>query len=94
MRNIGPDQIERERAAQEELRNDRAKAYAKNLAIAIHAKHYPEVTQWKPLDDTLGLLTQIDNMTSGLVRPALRCDGCGKTIAEHDRMGHCLTPNV
>lgn len=43
--------------------------YAKTLAIAIHAKHFPEVTQWKPLDDTLGLLTQIDNMICGLVKP-------------------------
>ena len=42
--------------------------YAKTLAIAIQEKHFPEATQWKPLDDTLGLLTQIDNMVSRLVK--------------------------
>lgn len=54
------DQFQRER---------KARNYAKTLAIALHAKHFPEVTQWKPLPDTLGLLTQIDNMVSGLVKP-------------------------
>jgi hypothetical protein len=57
--------------------------YALTLAEAIHRKHFPEVTQWKPLPDLLGLLTQIDNMTSGLVMPAARWpfpsggEGCG-----------------
>ena len=50
-------------------RERQAKNYATTLAIAIHAKHYADVKQWKPLPDLLGLLTQIDNMTSGLVRP-------------------------
>jgi hypothetical protein len=62
-----PTKAERE----EEKRRDRERQaynYAKNLSIAIHAKHFPEVTQWKPLGDTLGVLTQIDNMTCGLVR--------------------------
>jgi hypothetical protein len=31
-------------------------------------KHYPEAPQWEPLPDLIGLLTQIDNMTTGLVR--------------------------
>ena len=41
--------------------------YATRLATAIHAKHFAEVTQWNPLPNALGVLTQIDNMTSGLV---------------------------
>lgn len=49
---------------------DPANSYARSLAVALHASHYPEVTQWRPFDDTLGLLTQIDNMTCSLVRPA------------------------
>jgi hypothetical protein len=58
-----------EREETKRLDRDRqAKIYATTLAIAMHAKYYPEVTQWKPLPDTLGLLTQIDNMVSGLVR--------------------------
>jgi hypothetical protein len=47
---------------------DPANSYARSLAVALHASHYPEVTQWRPLDDTMGLLTQIDNMTCSLVR--------------------------
>lgn len=45
-----------------------ALAYAKTLAVAIHAKHYADVKHWQPLDTVIGLLTQIDNMTSGLVK--------------------------
>lgn len=50
--------------------DDPANSYARGLAIALHARHFHEVTQWKPFDDTLGLLTQIDNMTCRLVQPA------------------------
>jgi hypothetical protein len=44
-----------------------------HLAIALHAKHYPEVIQWEPLrGDMSGLIGQIDNMTSGMCRAAER----------------------
>jgi hypothetical protein len=44
--------------------------YALRLAVAIWEQHYKDVApQWKPLDDLMGVLTQIDNMTSGLVSP-------------------------
>lgn len=43
-----------------------AKQYALKLAWALHNKHFPAVSGWKPLDDLLGILTQIDNMTSAL----------------------------
>jgi hypothetical protein len=43
--------------------------YARRLAVALHQRHYPEVVDWKPLDDLIGILTQIDNMTSSLVKP-------------------------
>lgn len=39
--------------------------YAKSLAIALH-KHYPENTVWRPADDLITVLTQIDNATAGL----------------------------
>ena len=46
-----------------------AYGYASRLAVAIWEKHYKdESPQWKPLDDLLGVLTQIDNMTTGLTR--------------------------
>jgi hypothetical protein len=50
---------------------DKALDAAERLAKALHAKHYSEVTQWRPLTgDLVGLITQIDNMTSGLSRAA------------------------
>lgn len=44
--------------------------YAQMLAGVLHSKHYSDVTNWKPLPDTLGLLTQIDNMVAPLVKLA------------------------
>ena len=44
-----------------------AYGYASRLAVAIWEQHYKDVApQWKPLDDLMGVLTQIDNMTTGL----------------------------
>lgn len=43
--------------------------YATRLAEAIWRKHYQQnAPEWKPLPDLMGVLTQIDNMTSGLTR--------------------------
>lgn len=42
--------------------------YATHLAEALWNKHWKAVApSWKPLPDLLGVLTQIDNMTAGLV---------------------------
>lgn len=47
----------------------KAAAHAERLLIALMQKHYPENTQFEPLkDDIIGLLDQIDNLTTGLVR--------------------------
>jgi hypothetical protein len=47
-----------------------AYGYASRLAVAIWEQHYKGVApQWKPLDDLMGVLTQIDNMTAGLTAP-------------------------
>ena len=44
-----------------------AKNYATTLATSMHRQHYSETApNWQPLDDVLGLLTQIDNMYAGL----------------------------
>jgi hypothetical protein len=54
----------RERLAQPE---PDAYGYASRLAVAIWEQHYKGVApQWKPFDDLMGVLTQIDNMTAGL----------------------------
>jgi len=47
-----------------------AYGYAKRLAEAIWKKHYQSTApQWEPFDHLIGVLTQIDNMTSGLTTP-------------------------
>lgn len=52
-----------------------------SLAVALHRKHYWHVKQWKPFDDALGLATQIDNMTAGLV-PQARALAAEAALAE------------
>ena len=47
--------------------DDEAYGYAKYLAECIWEKHYKEESpHWRPFDNTLSVLTQIDNMTCGL----------------------------
>jgi len=48
-----------------------AYGYACRLAEALHKKHFRgiEHQHWRLLPDTLGVLTQIDNMVCGLVDP-------------------------
>lgn len=62
---LAPTKAEREEEKRWE-RERKAKNYATTLAINLHAKHFPGVAQFVPLPDTLGLLTQIDNMVAGL----------------------------
>jgi len=48
---------------------DDALGYAQHLATALWEKYGKErAPNWKPLDTVLGVLTQIDNMTAGMVR--------------------------
>lgn len=62
---------------------DNATRYAERLAAILAAKHYPKVPQWQPLfGDLVGLLMQIDNMTSGMVRDDWR--PTGRVVIEHD----------
>ena len=59
------------RAALAQQEEPEAYGYASRLAVAIWEKHYKDTApQWKPLDYLIGVLTQIDNMTSGLTRQA------------------------
>jgi hypothetical protein len=52
------------------LQQPDAYGYAKRLAVAIWKKHYKSTApQWEPFDNLIGVLTQIDNMTSGLTTP-------------------------
>lgn len=46
-----------------------ALGYATRLAGSLWEKHFKQdAPDWRPLPDLLGVLTQIDNMTTGLVR--------------------------
>lgn len=61
----------------------KAVAYAEQLATDLHAKHFPDVTQWRLLSgDLVGILTQIDNMTVGLAtsRPPRAGDDLGNGL--------------
>jgi len=42
---------------------------ARELAVSLWEKHYKdEAPDWQPLADLMGVITQIDNMTCGLVK--------------------------
>lgn len=50
---------------------EQATRYAKRLAESIYRSAYRETApNWQPFDDLLGILTQIDNMVTGLASPA------------------------
>lgn len=43
--------------------------YATQLLVSLMEKHYPDRSpDWQPLPDLMGVLTQIDNLSTGLVR--------------------------
>lgn len=43
---------------------DEATAYMRNLLIAFVGEHFPDNDGWKPMDDLVGMLTQIDNAST------------------------------
>ena len=62
--------------------------YAKRLAEAIWEMHYKTIAvDWKPLPDLIGVLTQIDNMTSGLITPPVaQRQWVGLTVEEKNEI--------
>ena len=68
------------------------------LAKALARKFYPEVTQWECLDDLAGVISQIDNMTTGLMRKPVQpeernfCPRCGKRTADLTTIHTCTPP--
>ena len=59
--------------------------YALRLADALRKKHYPDNTDWRPLGDLLGLLTQIDNMVADLCTPTDERAARLEKWLEHER---------
>ena len=57
--------LRQQHAEIEQLKSDAelVNSCAKNLAIAMHRKNFSHITQWEPLPDTRGLISQIDNMS-------------------------------
>ncbi|WP_088158134.1 hypothetical protein [Achromobacter xylosoxidans] len=67
-----------------------AHSYARNLAVTMWEKRFKQdAPEWKPCEDLIGVLTQIDNMTAGLVVPqaseAVRSeqDATGRTPTDY-----------
>lgn len=60
-------EILRARVAELESREEETRRYADRLAVNIKLKHFSDrAPDWQPLPDTLGILTQRDNMTAGI----------------------------
>jgi len=57
-------------AASEAVKGPEEYQYARRLAEALSERHYGGNKDWRPLPDLMGVLTQIDNMTCRLERPA------------------------
>lgn len=66
-----------------ETRLGEATTCAEKLAVTLHQKHYlADAREWRVLSgDLVGVLTQIDNMTSGLVRAEAAMELAGKLNA-------------
>ena len=63
------------RAALAQQAEPDAYGYASRVAVSIWQWNYKDTApNWKPLDDLMGVLTQIDNMTSGLTRRAQQAE--------------------
>ena len=74
--------VVRSRSLYQMAKSDDYYGYASRLAVALWEKHYKDIApQWKPLDDLMGALTQIDNMTSGLTRLAQQAEPVQEPVA-------------
>jgi hypothetical protein len=63
--------------------------YAQRLAVSMWEKHYrADAPNWKPLDELLGVLTQIDNMLTGLVRTPAPAEGYATVDLDADAAGY------
>jgi hypothetical protein len=61
---------------------------AVSLATALFKKHFAHEEHyasgrivWEPCDTTAGVISQIDNMVSGLIQPAVRQEPSGEPVA-------------
>ena len=59
-------EAQEKRIAELEARDDAALREATILAVSLAEKHWPENMDWRPLDKTAGVISQINNMCAGL----------------------------
>lgn len=60
-----------------------AHSYATRLLVSLMEKHYPDRhPDWSPLPDLMGVLTQIDNLSTGLVRAPVEAVPVDLLVAE------------
>lgn len=71
---------------------DMALDMAQNLAVALYERHYKNsAPDWRVAEDMIGVLLQIDNMTSGLV-PDDRIKELEARLAGVDAGTHVIVP--
>ena len=51
--------------------------YAKDIATWMAKNFYPESPGWEPCENLMGILTQIDNMVTGLTRRSTLTEKAG-----------------
>jgi len=59
-------EAQEKRIAELEARDDAALREATILAVSLAETHWPGNMDWRPLDKTAGVITQINNMCAGL----------------------------
>lgn len=65
--------------------------YAQDLARSIWEKHWKDRSpDFKPFDDLQGVLSQIDNMTAGMVRANLGKDVTAELLLAINRQGKAV----
>lgn len=88
---MSPEQRQRweELTAMPQQAEPDAYGYASRVAVSIWQWNYKDTApNWKPLDDLMGVLTQIDNMTSGLTRRAQQAEPVAWAFKHSDGTYH------
>ncbi len=82
----------RARIAELEEREADALRGATILAVSLAEKHWPENMDWRPLDETAGVITQINNMCAGLDARIAELEAALKNwdaLIRHQYTGSC-----
>jgi hypothetical protein len=76
-----------------EKERDAATREATQLAVWLHRNFYADVTQWRPLGDPAGVISQIDNMVAGIAEKLRTAEADASALrAKLDREADALGP--